>query len=125
MPSIEQLNEFNERLIQTGNEPAIAEDRGQEIEAVPEPGEELLDPTNPASTDDFLSALTEDDGSAVPDDELAPPDDLLSGLELGDEESPVIPPSEEESESLGVSDFDDLFGSDDSSPSRRGRISRI
>ncbi|MFW6329516.1 MAG: periplasmic flagellar collar protein FlcA, partial [Alkalispirochaetaceae bacterium] len=105
MPQIEDIEQFNETLVQTGNEPAILAERGEEIEEVSRPEEGL-----PGDLSDLLS----DEGS-LPETDQEPeePEDLLSRLseaieerdeeqqELGDAETP-----EEEDEEDLFSDID-------------------
>jgi hypothetical protein len=95
MPSNESLQQFNDSLIETGNEPAIAAERGEQIEAVspPQPGEfETGSPADSAqaAAEDFFSTLSEtleQEEISEDVDGLAPPaEDFLSDLGLGDEE---------------------------------------
>jgi hypothetical protein len=98
MPSNESLQQFNDLLIETGNEPAIAAERGEQVEdvAAPQPGEfEVGSPADAAlsSAEDFFSNLAESIEESETGDDidgLSPPeDDFLNDLGLGDEEPPV------------------------------------
>jgi hypothetical protein len=95
MPSNESLQQFNDLLIETGNEPAIAAERGEQVEdvAAPQPGEfEVGSPADAAlsSAEDFFSNLAESIEESETGDDidgLSPPeDDFLNDLGLGDEE---------------------------------------
>ncbi|WP_144082880.1 periplasmic flagellar collar protein FlcA [Salinispira pacifica] len=95
---MDSLEQFNETLIQTGNEPEVARQRGEEVEAVTPPSPDEFPSATAgeaaaAGADDFFSNLSEslagDEGEEAPDGLAPPEDDFLSELGLEDEEPPL------------------------------------
>lgn len=96
---MDSLEQFNETLIQTGNEPDVARQRGEEVESVTPPSPDEFPSATAgeaaaAGADDFFSSLSEslasDEDEPTPDGLSPPEDDFLSDLGLEDEE-PVLP----------------------------------
>jgi hypothetical protein len=138
MPELEKLEQFNQELIKSGDEPAVALKRGEEIERALTPEEYPLDHGAPkvrtnasaaaapaegpdasaqSETDDFLSRLAGDgEPEAAPGpaagggfDDLFD-SDILSGMPPAGEAAEE--PAESDAETPGMADFgfDDLFG---------------
>ncbi len=98
MPSNESLQQFNESLVRTGNEPEIAAERGEQVEAVEAPRAGEFDSGSPADSaeavaQDFFSNLSDGLTDDTQDESIegmpAPDADFLSDLGL-DEEEPQL-----------------------------------
>ena len=116
MPRIEDIEQFNETLVQTGDEPEILAERGEDLEHVPRPDEglpgdlgDLLGEEGPSEAEveaagaeegeeegeELLSRLSEaleeeeeEEAPAEeePEAEEGEEEDIFAGLDLGDEE---------------------------------------
>ncbi|MFW6292360.1 MAG: periplasmic-type flagellar collar protein FlcA, partial [Spirochaetota bacterium] len=71
MPSLQEIRQFNQRLVSMGNEPEVVREWGEELEDVPVPETGL---------DDDLSSLLSDTGE-LPEEQAAEPAGAPSGEE--------------------------------------------
>ena len=104
MPDLNSLEQFNKILISTGNEPAIAKERNEEIEDLtpPAPDETEETTTSPSEADDFFAGLSEGDLKAEAEDSPTGDDSFFTDLSTDDSPSPT------EGESETADSFDEM-----------------
>ncbi|MFP4426539.1 MAG: periplasmic flagellar collar protein FlcA [Spirochaetaceae bacterium] len=106
MPRIEEIEQFNETLVQAGDEPEILAERGEALEHVPRPDEGL-----PGDLGDLLGGAgrAEPEGEPEPQEGKEEGEQLLSRLSEALEEEEEAPVAEQPEAEEGEEGEEDIF----------------